>query len=251
MSISLNLHGEIALVTGASRGIGRAIAEHLVAAGATVLGTATSEAGAQSISAYLAGTTIGSKGLVLNVTDAGQVQALFKQITAEQGAISILVNNAGITADNLLMRMQEEQWDSVIDTNLSAVYRLSKACLRGMMKARKGRIINIASVVGMMGNSGQVNYSASKAGVLGFTKSLAQEVGSRNITVNAIAPGYVETDMTAAMNESQREAIAQQVPLAKIGQCEDIAKAVCFLASDWSGYITGEILNISGGLYMN
>jgi 3-oxoacyl-[acyl-carrier protein] reductase len=251
MSISLNLHGEIALVTGASRGIGRAIAEHLVAAGATVLGTATSEAGAQSISAYLAGTTIGSKGLVLNVTDAEQVQALIKQIAAEQGAISILVNNAGITADNLLMRMQEEQWDSVIDTNLSAVYRLSKACLRGMMKARKGRIINIASVVGMMGNSGQVNYSASKAGVLGFTKSLAQEVGSRNITVNAIAPGYVETDMTAAMNESQREAIAQQVPLAKIGQCEDIANAVCFLASDWSGYITGETLNISGGLYMN
>jgi len=251
MSISLDLHGEIALVTGASRGIGRSIAEHLAAAGATVLGTATSEAGAQSISAYLAGTTIGSKGLVLNVTDAEQVQALIKQISAEQGAISILVNNAGITADNLLMRMQEEQWDSVIDTNLSAVYRLSKACLRGMMKARKGRIINIASVVGMMGNSGQVNYSASKAGVLGFTKSLAQEVGSRNITVNAIAPGYVETDMTAAMNESQREAIAQQVPLAKIGQCEDIAKAVCFLASDWSGYITGETLNISGGLYMN
>ena len=251
MSISLDLHGEVALVTGASRGIGRSIAEHLAAAGATVLGTATSEAGAQSISTYLAGTTISSKGLVLNVTDAEQVQALIKQIAAEQGAISILVNNAGITADNLLMRMQEEQWDSVIDTNLSAVYRLSKACLRGMMKARKGRIINIASVVGMMGNSGQVNYSASKAGVLGFTKSLAQEVGSRNITVNAIAPGYVETDMTAAMNESQREAIAQQVPLAKIGQCEDIAKAVCFLASDWSGYITGETLNISGGLYMN
>lgn len=251
MSLSLNLQGEVALVTGASRGIGRAIAEHLAAAGATVFGTATTQNGADSISAYLADSTSGSKGLVLNVTDSEQVQAVVKQISAEQGGVSILVNNAGITADNLLMRMQEDQWDSVLDTNLSSVYRLSKACLRGMMKARKGRIINIASVVGLMGNSGQANYSASKAGVLGFTKSLAQEIGSRNITVNAIAPGFVETDMTGAMDDSQRAAITQQVPLAKIGACEDIAKAVCFLASDWSSYITGETLNISGGLYMN
>lgn len=247
MSIELDLNGEVALVTGASRGIGRAIAERLAQAGAVVFGTATSEAGAQSISAYLANTTAGSRGLVLDVTDSEQVQALLKQI----GTVSILVNNAGITNDNLLMRMQDEQWDSVLNTNLSSVYRLSKACLRGMMKARKGRIINIASVVGLMGNSGQTNYAASKAGVLGFTKSLAQEIGSRNITVNAIAPGFIETDMTAAMNDAQRAAISQQVPLAKIGDCEDIAKAVCFLASDWSGYITGETLNISGGLYMN
>lgn len=251
MSMSLNLQGEVALVTGASRGIGRAIAEQLAAAGATVLGTATTDDGAQSISAYLANTTPGSQGLVLNVTDTDQVQAVVKQISEEQGGVTILVNNAGITADNLLMRMQEEQWDSVLDTNLNSVYRLSKACLRSMMKARKGRIINIASVVGLMGNPGQANYSASKAGVLGFTKSLAQEIGSRNITVNAIAPGYVETDMTGAMEDEQRAGITQQIPLAKIGTGEDIAKAVCFLASDWAAYITGETLNISGGLYMN
>lgn len=249
MSLAIDLTGQVALVTGASRGIGLAIAQQLVAAGATVYGTSTSQQGADSLSALLGEGGEGGAGLVLNVTDAEQVTAVIKQIADEAGAVTILVNNAGITEDNLLMRMKDEQWDAVINTNLSAVYRLSKACLRGMVKARKGRIINIASVVGLMGNGGQVNYAAAKAGVIGFTKSLAQEIGSRGITVNAIAPGYIETDMTKAMSDEQRQAISEKIPLERLGQVDDIAKAVCYLASDWASYTTGETLNISGGLY--
>lgn len=241
----------IALVSGATRGIGKAIAVALAEQGHYVYGTATSQQGADAIGEYLKLPQLQGEGAVLDVTDAAQVDALIKRIASERGAVAVLVNNAGITQDNLLMRMKDEQWEQVLDTDLSSVYRLSKACLRGMMKARHGRIINVASVVGLMGNSGQANYAAAKAGVLGFTRSLAQEVGSRHITVNAVAPGYIATDMTAALDEAQRDAIAERVALGRLGQPEDIAAAVAFLASEGASYITGETLNVSGGLYMS
>ncbi len=246
----MSLQGEIALVTGASRGIGKAIAEALVAQGATVIGTATSEKGAQSISDYLAATGATGKGMLLNVTDADSIKEVLASITEEFGAVSILVNNAGITRDNLLMMMKDDQWNDIIDTNLSSIFRLCKAVIRPMMKARKGRIINIASVVGLTGNPGQTNYSAAKAGIIGFSKSLAREIGSRNITVNTVAPGFIDTDMTKALPEEQREALIKQIPLNQLGQPEDIANAVAFLASPQASYITGETINVNGGMYM-
>ncbi len=246
--MSKQLEGEIALVTGASRGIGKAIAEQLAAMGATVIGTATSDAGAENISAYLSG--VGGKGMCLNVTDADSIAAVMKAVNEEFGAVSILVNNAGITKDTLLMMMKEDQWNDVINTNLTSIYRLSKAVIRTMMKARKGRIINIASVVGLTGNPGQTNYSATKAGMLGFTKSLAREIGSRNITVNCVAPGFIDTDMTKELPEEQRKALIDQIPLNRLGDPADIAAAVSFLASPAAAYITGETINVNGGMYM-
>ncbi|WP_144207040.1 3-oxoacyl-ACP reductase FabG [Shewanella donghaensis] len=247
MSISLNLAGKIALVTGASRGIGRAISETLVEAGATVIGTATSEKGAAAIQDYLGENGF---GLVLNVTDTESVAQLFAQIKEKAGDVDILVNNAGITRDNLLMRMKDDEWQDILDTNLTSLFRLSKPVMRSMMKKRSGRIINIGSVVGTMGNAGQVNYSAAKAGLIGFTKSLAREVASRHITVNAIAPGFIQTDMTDELNEEQQQAIMSQVPMARLGQAQEIANAVLFLASDSAAYITGETLHVNGGMYM-
>jgi len=246
------LEGEIALVTGASRGIGRAIAEQLAAQGATVIGTATSEGGAENISAYLAEMKSpgGGKGMCLNVTDIDSIAAVMKAISDEFGVVSILVNNAGITKDNLLMMMKEDQWNDIIETNLTSIYRLSKAVVRNMMKKRKGRIINIASVVGLTGNPGQTNYSATKAGMLGFTKSLAREIGSRNITVNCVAPGFIDTDMTRELPEEQREALIKQIPLSRLGDPADIAAAVTFLAGPNAAYITGETINVNGGMYM-
>lgn len=244
------LSGEIALVTGASRGIGRAIADALGQSGATVIGTATSDAGAQAIDARFAETGITGRGAPLDVNDESAVIGLVKDIGANEGAVTILVNNAGITRDNLLLRMKAEEWDDIIDTNLSALFRTCKACLRGMMKARRGRIINIGSVVGAMGNPGQTNYSAAKAGMIGFTRSLAREVGSRGITVNTVAPGFIETDMTRAMDETQRSALSAQIPLQKLGSPEDIAASVVFLASPGAAYITGETLNVNGGMSM-
>lgn len=241
------LEGEIALVTGASRGIGKAIAEQLKADGATVIGTATTEGGAEKISEYLGG---GGKGMCLNVTDADSVAAVIKQIESDFGNVSILVNNAGITRDTLLMMMKEDQWQDIIDTNLTSIFRLSKAVLRKMMKARNGRIINIGSVVGSSGNPGQTNYSAAKAGLLGFTKSLAREIGSRNITVNSVAPGFIDTDMTKELAEDQKAALIGSVPLGRLGDPADIAKAVAFLAGPDSSYITGETLHVNGGMYM-
>lgn len=246
--MSKELEGEIALVTGASRGIGKAIAEQLASMGATVIGTATSAAGADNISAYLS--SGGGKGMCLDVTDADSVASVIKTITEEFGAVSILVNNAGITKDTLLMMMKEDQWNDIIDTNLTSIYRLSKAVLRSMMKARKGRIISIASVVGLTGNPGQTNYSATKAGMLGFTKSLAREIGSRNITVNCVAPGFIDTDMTKELPEEQRKALIGQIPLNRLGDPADIAAAVSFLASPAAAYITGETINVNGGMYM-
>jgi len=246
--MSKDLEGEVALVTGASRGIGKAIAEGLAARGATVIGTATSDSGAENISAYLA--EAGGKGMRLNVTDADSVIAVVKSIAADFGPVTILVNNAGITKDTLLLMMKEDKWQDVIDTNLTSIYRVSKACLRGMMKAKTGRIINIASVVGLTGNPGQINYSAAKAGMLGFTKSLAREIGSRNITVNSVAPGFIDTDMTRELPDEQREALINQIPLNRLGDAKDIAAAVCFLASKEAAYITGETLNVNGGMYM-
>ena len=237
-----------AFVTGASRGIGKAIAEKLADNGATVIGTATTDGGAENITGYLSAS--GGKGMCLNVTDIESVTSVINQIKEEFGAVSILVNNAGITRDTLLMMMKEEQWEDIIQTNLTSVYRLSKACLRTMMKARKGRIINIGSVVGSTGNPGQTNYSAAKAGLLGFTKSLAREIGSRNITVNSIAPGFIDTDMTKELKEEQREALVQQIPLSRLGNPEDIANAVAFLAGPDASYITGETLHVNGGMYM-
>ena len=247
MSISLNLDGKVALVSGASRGIGRAIAERLVEAGATVIGTATSERGAASIQEYLGDSGF---GLVLNVTDAESVANLFTEIKEKAGDIDILVNNAGITRDNLLMRMKEDEWGDIIDTNLTSLFRLSKPVLRAMMKKRAGRIINIGSVVGTMGNPGQSNYCAAKAGLVGFTKSLAKEVASRQITVNAVAPGFIQSDMTDELNEKQQQAIMSQVPMERLGQPQEIANAVVFLASDSAAYITGETLHVNGGMYM-
>ena len=242
------LEGEIALVTGASRGIGKAIAEQLAGMGATVIGTATTDAGADNISAYLS--DAGGKGLCLNVTDTDSIESVMKSIKDEFGAVSILVNNAGITKDNLLMMMKEDQWNDIIETNLTSIYRLSKAVVRAMMKARKGRIINIASVVGLTGNPGQTNYSATKAGMLGFTKSLAREIGSRNITVNCVAPGFIDTDMTKELADEQRDALVKQIPLNRLGDAADIAAAVGFLASPQAAYITGETINVNGGMYM-
>lgn len=246
--MSKELSGEIALVTGASRGIGKAIAEQLASEGATVIGTATSESGADNITAYLS--EFGGKGLCLNVTDADSIAAALKSVNDEFGAVTILVNNAGITKDNLLMMMKEDQWHDVINTNLTSIYRLSKAVIRTMMKARKGRIINIASVVGLTGNPGQTNYAATKAGMLGFTKSLAREIGSRNITVNCVAPGFIDTDMTRELPEEQREALISQIPLNRLGDPADIAAAVRFLAGPGGAYITGETINVNGGMYM-
>jgi 3-oxoacyl-[acyl-carrier protein] reductase len=242
------LDGEIALVTGASRGIGTAIASALAAAGATVIGTATSEGGAQGISGALGEH---GRGVVLNISDDESVAAAIKDIQGNEGAPTILVNNAGITRDNLLMRMKVDEWDDVIATNLSGVYRLSKSCLRGMMKAKKGRIINIASVIGIMGNAGQSNYAAAKAGIIGFSKSLAREIGSRNITVNVVAPGFIDTDMTRVLPEDQRNAMLQQVPLGRLGEGDDIANAVVFLASPGAAYVTGETLHVNGGMLMD
>lgn len=245
------LDGEIALVTGASRGIGKAIAQELANHGAIVIGTATSAEGAARISADLASCPNPGRGAVLDVADPESVDALFAGLKADEGAPTILVNNAGVTRDNLLLRMSAEEWDTILNTNLSAIYRTSKAALRGMMKARRGRIINIASVVGLMGNPGQSNYAAAKAGIIGFSKSLAREVGSRGITVNVVAPGFVETDMTRAMDDEQRAKLADQIPLRRLGEPADIAAAVLYLASPAAGYVTGETLNVNGGMYMS
>lgn len=244
------LHERVALVTGASRGIGRAIADALGRAGATVVGTATQEEGAQAITERFQAAGIKGQGRVLNVTDGAAVEALVQAVANAYGPPTILVNNAGITRDNLLLRMKDEEWDSIIDTNLSSVYRLSKACLRGMMKARHGRIINISSLVGSAGNAGQTNYSAAKAGMMGFTRSLAREVGSRGITVNCLAPGLIETDMARELSDEQRKALLASIPLGRLGQPEEIAQVVLFLASDAAGYITGETLHVNGGMYM-
>ena len=244
------LEGEIALVTGATRGIGRAIALALGAAGATVIGTATSPDGAQRIGAALTEAGVKGEGLVLNVTDQEAIDATLAHIGTSYGAPSILVNNAGITRDNLLMRMKDAEWDAIMDTNLTSVYRLSKACLRAMTKARKGRIINITSVVAASGNAGQTNYAAAKAGMIGFSKSLAREVGSRGITVNCVAPGMIDTDMTRALNETQRAALLATIPLGRLGQPEEIAATVVFLASPGGAYISGETIQVNGGMYM-
>jgi len=246
----MTLQGQIAFVSGASRGIGQAIALELGKQGATVIGTATSETGAQAISAYLQAAGINGKGYALNVNDVAQTEQVLGDLRKEFGEISILVNNAGITKDNLLARMTDEEWDDVLTTNLKSVFRLSRAVLRAMMKARTGRIINISSVVGSSGNPGQTNYSASKAGIVGFTKSLAQEIGSRNITVNCVAPGFIDTDMTHALSEEQRAKLVEHVPLKRLGQPADIAAAVAFLASSSAAYITGVTLHVNGGMYM-
>ena len=245
------LAGEIALVTGASRGIGQAIALALGAQGAKIIGTATAATGVAAIDAMLAGADITGRGLVLDVADGAAIDAAIADIEGREGAVTILVNNAGITRDTLLLRMKAKDWDAVIDTNLGSVFRLSKAVLRGMMKARKGRIVNIASVVAMTGNPGQANYCAAKAGIGGFTRSMAREVASRGITVNVVAPGFIDTDMTRALSEEQRNSLAAQIPLGRLGQPQDIASAVCFLASPAAGWITGETLHVNGGMYMS
>jgi len=241
-----SLEGKVALVTGASRGIGKAIAEQLKALGATVVGTATSEHGAEKISEYLGA----GHGMVLNVTSDDSINALFDEIKSTHGGIDILVNNAGITKDNVFMRMKDEEWQAIIDTNLSSIFKLSKAVIRPMMKKRSGRIINIGSVVGSMGNAGQVNYATAKAGLLGFTKSLAREVASRGITVNTVAPGFIDTDMTQTLTDEQKEGIFSQVPANRLGKPEEIANTVAFLASDSAAYITGETIHVNGGMYM-
>jgi 3-oxoacyl-[acyl-carrier protein] reductase len=245
-----DLSEKVCLVTGATRGIGKSIANQLGKQGAIVIGTATSESGAASISADLAAAGIRGEGKVLNVTELESVETLIKEITASHGAISVLVNNAGITRDNLMMRMKEEEWDDIMSTNLKSVFRLSKGVLRGMMKARSGRIINITSVVGVMGNAGQANYAAAKAGVIGFSKSLAQEIGSRGITVNSIAPGFINTDMTKALTEDQVASITANIPASRLGEPEDIAATVVFLASDEAAYVTGTTIHVNGGMYM-
>lgn len=244
------MSAKVALVTGASRGIGQAIAKHLGAMNFVVVGTATSESGAEKISAYLKEAGIEGQGMCLNVTDADSVDAVIKAVNEQFGAPAILVNNAGITKDNILMRMKEDEWSDVIDTNLNAMYRLSKACLRGMTKARWGRIINISSVVGSMGNAGQSNYAATKAGTEGFSRALAREVGSRNITVNCVAPGFIDTDMTKELADDHKAAMLTQVPLGRLGEADEIAGVVAFLAGDTGAYITGETIHVNGGMYM-
>lgn len=243
----MNLSGKIALVTGASRGIGKAIAEKLVACGATVIGTATSDKGAQAISQYLGEH---GKGFSLNVTEQASIDTLLEAVKAEFGDIDILVNNAGITRDNLLMRMKDDEWQDILNTNLTSVFRLSKALMRSMMKKRFGRIVTVGSVVGTMGNAGQANYAAAKAGLIGFSKSLAREVGSRGITVNVVAPGFIATDMTDALTDEQKAATLAQVPAGRLGEPVEIANAVAFLVSDEAAYITGETLHVNGGMYM-
>ena len=243
------LNGKLVLVTGASRGIGRAISMALGNAGATVIGTATSEEGAKNISKIFSNNSILGKGMKLNVTDNNQITDLIKTVFDEFGSVDILINNAGITRDNILVRMKAEEWDEIINTNLSSVFKMSKAVLRGMIKKRSGRIISITSVVGAMGNAGQSNYAAAKAGIMGFTKSLAREVGVRGITVNAIAPGFIETDMTDNLPEDQKAALASQIPMGRLGTVDEIAQAVLFLASDSGSYITAQTLHINGGMY--
>lgn len=240
----------IALVTGASRGIGRAIALRFISAGYTVIGTATTDQGAEKISSAISDSGGAGRGIALDVSSSESIDAVIKAINSEFGTPTILVNNAGITRDNLLMRMKDDEWNSILETNLSSIFRLSKSCLRGMMKARHGRIINITSVVGLTGNAGQANYAAAKAGIVGFSKSLAREVGSRNITVNSVAPGFIDTDMTRALPEEQKNALIGSIPMARLGDAEEVAHAVAFLASDLSEYITGETLHVNGGMYM-
>ena len=245
-----DLSNKICLVTGATRGIGKAIAQQLGVQGATVIGTATSEGGAQAISDSLKELGIKGQGMVLNVSELDSIESVLKSITEQYGVITVLVNNAGITRDNLMMRMKEDEWDDIMNTNLKSVYRLSKGVLRGMMKARNGRIINITSVVGVSGNAGQANYSAAKAGVIGFSKSLGQEVASRGVTVNAVAPGFINTDMTKALSEDIIDKMTANIPAARLGTPEDIAASVVFLASDESAYMTGTTLHVNGGMYM-
>jgi 3-oxoacyl-[acyl-carrier protein] reductase len=245
-----DLSKDIALVTGASRGIGRAIAAALGSAGATVVGTATSREGAEAIGGAFAEAGINGRGLVLDVRSDESVEAVCGEVANREGPVTILVNNAGVTRDGLLLRMKIEDWQQVLDTDLTSLYRTSRACLRGMMKARRGRIVNIGSVVGLMGNAGQANYCAAKAGLVGFTRALAREVGSRGITVNAVAPGFIDTDMTAALTPGQRTAMEKQIPLERLGTVEDVAAAVLFLCSPAAGYVTGEVLNVNGGMYM-
>ncbi|MBZ0105674.1 MAG: 3-oxoacyl-ACP reductase FabG [Sulfuricella denitrificans] len=245
------LEGQVALITGASRGIGQAVALDLGRKGATVIGTATSASGAEKITAYLKEADIKGAGFALDVNDKDQVAAVLDAVQKQFGEIAILVNNAGITRDNLLMRMKEDEWDAIMETNLKSVFRMSQAVLRAMMKARYGRIISIASVVGTMGNAGQTNYAAAKAGIIGFSKSLAREVGSRNITVNCVAPGFIDTDMTRALSEDQRNGLLAHIPLGRLGQVDDIAAAVSFLASPQAGYVTGTTLHVNGGMYMD
>jgi 3-oxoacyl-[acyl-carrier protein] reductase len=244
-----NLEGKIALVTGASRGIGQAIALSLGAAGATVIGTATSDNGADSITGTLKTNNINGQGMTLNVTNNDQISDVLNKIVETYGAVDILINNAGITRDNLLMRMKEDEWDDIMNTNLTSVYKMSRSVLRGMMKKRAGRIISITSVVGAMGNAGQTNYAAAKAGIMGFTKSLAREVGTRGITVNAVAPGFIKTDMTDALPEQQREALSSQIPLGRLGSVDEVASTVLFLASDAGAYVTAQTLHVNGGMY--
>ena len=243
------LDGKIVLITGASRGIGKAIALALGEAGATVVGTATTESGADNISKVFADNNISGKGIKLNVTNNEQISNLVKIVNEDFGPIHILINNAGITRDNILLRMKEDEWEDIIETNLSSLYKMSKSVLRGMIKNRSGRIISITSVVGAMGNAGQSNYAASKAGMIGFTKSLAREVGVRNITVNAIAPGFIETDMTDSLSDEQKDALVSQIPMGRLGTADEVAKAVLFLAGDGGSYITGQTLHVNGGMY--
>ncbi len=247
----MSLEGKIALVTGATRGIGRAIALSLGQQGATVVGTATSEGGAETISAFLQEAGVNGSGMVLNVTDADSIEAVVSATEEKYGAPTILVNNAGITRDNLLIRMKNDEWNDIIDTNLTPIFTVTKRCLRAMTKARWGRIITITSVVGVMGNAGQTNYAAAKAGVIGFSKSLAREVGARGITVNTVAPGFIDTDMTSSLSDDHKTALLSQVPIKRLGEPEEIAAAVSFLASEPAAYITGENLNVNGGMYMN
>ncbi len=247
----MSLEGKVALVTGATRGIGRAIALRLGEQGATVVGTATSEAGAQTITDYLKEANITGSGMVLNVTDADSIESVVADTEVRFGAPAILVNNAGITRDNLLMRMKDDEWNDIINTNLTPIFKLSKRCLRAMTKARWGRIITITSVVGVMGNAGQTNYAAAKAGVIGFSKSLAREVGARGITANCVAPGFIDTDMTSSLSDDHKNTLLAQVPVKRLGEPEEIAAAVTYLASPDAGYVTGETINVNGGMYMN